>query len=86
MITLLKHSAEGEYSTRVDADLGDLMKRLGKFEYPTNYWDWEIFRNRFEKMCKQEHIAEDRWSGIISEFLKGKARTHIEVMPQSHRT
>ena len=52
-----EHETEGEYSARLEADLGELIKRLSQFEHLTSYWDWEIFRNRFEKMAKHEHIS-----------------------------
>ena len=32
-----EHEMEGEYTTRLDPDLGELIKRLGQFEHPTSY-------------------------------------------------
>ena len=70
----------GVFSTRVEADVSDMIKRQGYFEQPNHYTDWEVYRKRLEKLFRGEKppILEDRWGKLLPQFLRGKARAHIE--------
>ena len=40
----------GMFSTRIEPDLNDLMKRQGFFSEPTALLDWDVFKRRLEKL------------------------------------
>ena len=69
---------EGEvFSTHMESDITDMIRRQGYFEEPSHHTDWETYWKRLEKLFQGERILEDRWGKLIPQFLRGRARAHI---------